>query len=46
MQEIIVEAGDQQHRGVERLAADRSKRDIVAILAMMRRGEALREGAA
>ena len=46
MQEIIVEAGDQQHRGIERLAADRSKQDIVAILAMMRLWETLREGVA
>jgi type I restriction enzyme R subunit len=46
MQEIIVEAGDQQHRGIERLSADRSKQDIVAILAMMRLWETLREGAA
>jgi type I restriction enzyme R subunit len=46
MQEIIVEAGDQHAKGLERLATDRSKDDILAILAMMRLWEALREDVA
>jgi type I restriction enzyme, R subunit len=46
MQEIIVEAGDQHAKGIERLATDRSREDIVAILALMRLWETLRDDAA
>jgi type I restriction enzyme R subunit len=43
VQEIIVEAGDQHQKGVERLATDGSRQDILAILGLMRLWEALRE---
>ncbi|TQJ23805.1 type I restriction enzyme R subunit [Micromonospora sp. A202] len=43
LQEIIVEAGDQHAKGIERLAAERSRDDILAILAMMRLWETLRD---
>jgi type I restriction enzyme R subunit len=46
IQEIIVDTGDAQQKGIERLAADRSRQDIMAILAMMRLWETLREGVA
>jgi type I restriction enzyme, R subunit len=46
LQEIIVEAGDQHAKGIERLAADRSREDILAILALMRLWETLRSEAA
>lgn len=35
-----------QQKGLERLAAERSRHDVVAIFAMMRLWEALRKGAA
>jgi type I restriction enzyme R subunit len=46
MQEIIVEAGDQHAKGIERLATDRSREEILAILALMRLWETLRDDAA
>lgn len=42
LQEIIVEAGDQHAKGIERLATDGSREDIVSVLTMMRLWEALR----
>ena len=45
IQEVIVEATDSQQRGLERLAADRSREEILAIMGMMRLWETLRESA-
>ncbi len=43
LQDIILETGDQQTTGIERLAADRSRQQILDIFAMMPLRETLRE---
>jgi len=45
LQEIIPETGDQHQKGIERLAADRSRQQILDILAMMPLWETLRQPA-
>jgi len=45
LQEIILETGDQHQKGIERLAADRSRQQILDILAMMPLWETLRQPA-
>ncbi len=45
VQDIIVDASDLQQTGLERLAADRSREDIIAIMGMMRLWETLRQSA-
>ena len=45
LQDIILETGDQQTKGIERLAADRSRQQILDIFAMMPLWETLREPA-
>jgi len=42
---VIVEATDSQQRGLERLAADRSREEIMAIMGMMKLWETLRQSA-
>jgi len=43
LQDIILETGDQQTKGIERLAADRSRQQILDIFAMMPLWETLRK---
>jgi len=45
IQEVIVEATDSQQRGLERLAADRSREEILAIMGMLKLWETLRQSA-
>ena len=45
IQEVIVDATDSQQRGLERLAADRSREEILTIMGMMKLWETLREPA-
>ena len=45
IQEVIVEATDSQQRGLERLAADRSREEILRIMGMMKLWETLRQSA-
>jgi len=45
LQEIILETGDQHQKGIERLAADRSRQQILDILAMMPLWETLHQPA-